>query len=192
MKVHPGIRVLRRTEIVGDCLIYTGHGKGSRSGHKLVYDHDRESSIGAHRAVWELLRGPIPPGLVVRHSCDNPPCVLIGHLLIGTIADNNHDRDERGRHVVLRGSMNGNASLTEDQVAEILTLIARGVRQRDIAARFDVTQSTISLIARDKIWRHVKPFGPHGTRNRYARGCRCDECRAASAAYAQALKRRAS
>lgn len=55
-------------------------------------------SMGAHRASWEMTHGPIPDGLVVRHRCDNPPCVRPDHLELGTHADNAHDTKERRRH----------------------------------------------------------------------------------------------
>ena len=52
----------------------------------------------AHRLAWVFCgRGPIPDGLVVMHSCDNPPCCNPAHLSLGTVADNNRDRHDKGR-----------------------------------------------------------------------------------------------
>ena len=45
-----------------------------------------------HRLAWTLAHGPIPPGLVVRHTCNTPRCFWIEHLRIGTQADNMADR----------------------------------------------------------------------------------------------------
>ena len=49
------------------------------------YGKIREGGAGskvrdAHRVVYELLVGPIPPGLVIDHLCRNPGCVRPDHL----------------------------------------------------------------------------------------------------------------
>lgn len=64
----------------------------------------------AHRFLYELVHGKIPDELVVMHTCDNPPCCNIEHLRLGTVADNNRDRDMKGRRGK-RGSR-GSASST--------------------------------------------------------------------------------
>ena len=51
----------------------------------------------AHRLIWEQEHGAIPDGLVVMHSCDNPSCISIEHLSIGTLRDNSRDMAAKGR-----------------------------------------------------------------------------------------------
>ena len=54
---------------------------------------------GAHVFAWFFANGRWPEqGEVVRHDCDNPPCVNPAHLQIGTKADNERDKVARGRH----------------------------------------------------------------------------------------------
>jgi hypothetical protein len=50
-----------------------------------------------YRAVWERANGPIPEGMFVCHRCDNPRCVNVDHLFLGTAFDNNHDMIAKGR-----------------------------------------------------------------------------------------------
>lgn len=56
----------------------------------------------AHRASYLTNHGPIAAEMVVRHKCDNPPCVNPAHLELGTVADNNRDRAVRGRSAKTR------------------------------------------------------------------------------------------
>lgn len=57
----------------------------------------RAKSIRAHRLALELSGVEIPTGMVVMHSCDNPPCCNPAHLAVGTTADNNRDMMSKGR-----------------------------------------------------------------------------------------------
>lgn len=82
-----------RIEKQDGCWEWTGNADGQGYARFKV---DRVTHFG-HRYSYELHHGPIPEGLVVRHKCDNPPCVNPDHLEIGTHQDNMNDMIARGR-----------------------------------------------------------------------------------------------
>jgi hypothetical protein len=125
----------------------TGYGVCRRNGR----------TVGAHRAAWEEVHGPIPEGLWVLHRCDNPPCVNVDHLFLGTRLDNVRDMDAkgRGRRPVLPGERNGRARFTEDDVRTMRDRYAAGESQTAIARRFNTSQSRVSEIVLGKSWRCV-------------------------------------
>lgn len=61
---------------------------------QLGYQNRR---VTAHRLSYELNKGEIPAGQIVRHACDNPNCCNPDHLILGTHQDNADDRKARGR-----------------------------------------------------------------------------------------------
>ena len=62
----------------------------------------------ATRASYMLHYGPIPEGLFVCHTCDDPMCCRPDHLWLGTAAENAADMKAKGR-----AGTNGNERKTE-------------------------------------------------------------------------------
>lgn len=113
----------------------------------------------AHRYSYELTHGPIPKGMLVRHSCDNPPCVNPEHLSLGTDADNRADSVSKGRHAW--GERSNQAKLTVAKVIEIRRLYAGSGQGRPsnagmLAAKFGVDRGTIAAVALGRTWKNVK------------------------------------
>jgi hypothetical protein len=122
-----------------------------------------------HRLSYEIAYGPIPPGLMVLHSCDTPACCNPAHLRTGTQADNMRDRQERGRtpsgdrhrsvlypESVLRGEQIWNAKLTAQDVRDIRRQHRDGKPQAAIARHYGMSNMAIHDIVRGRNWRHVE------------------------------------
>lgn len=115
---------------------------------------------GAHRVVYQMFKGPIPKGMLIRHDCDNRRCCNPAHMRLGTKRDNGRDMVERGRdrHYIGKGSANGNSKLTESQVAQIRYLYeyVGGYTQAELGKAYGVSQVMIGNVVRHDNWRQPK------------------------------------
>ena len=121
------------------------------------YGHFRfhGKQLKAHRASWIIYNGPIPTGMFVCHKCDNRACVNPHHLFLGTCADNNADRDAKGRGSDRRGSKHHMVKLSESDVSSIRLMTAQGRTHLSVAKEFGVSRSLVGMIFNRKVWSHV-------------------------------------
>ncbi len=108
----------------------------------------------AHRWAWVQAHGEIPAGMCVLHRCDNPPCINVAHLFLGTKSDNNVDRRTKGRSAPQDGEHNPRARLTQTQVNAI-RIDPRP--QRTIATEHGISQTQVSRIKNGVRWAHQIP-----------------------------------
>jgi hypothetical protein len=133
------------------CIPWTG--STDRKGYGKFCLPDGKMVI-APRASWELANGPIPDGLFVCHKCDNPICVNIDHLFLGTPKDNTMDAKSKGR--LNHGEKCHLSKLTSDKVLEIRNLHGTGkYTQAKIAEMFNVSVPNINLIVKRISWNHI-------------------------------------
>lgn len=86
-------RFQEKIKRIGECDVWIG--AKNRAGYgEFRYRGKQER---AHRVTWLMVHKSIPIGMCVLHTCDNPSCVRIGHLFLGTQKDNIDDKMKKGR-----------------------------------------------------------------------------------------------
>ena len=111
-----------------------------------------ESPKRASRVAWQLTHGD-PGALSVLHSCDNPPCCNPAHLFLGTTADNNADKIQKGRENYNMEALVARVRrLTDEQIREARQRYAAGESCRSIGNAVGVAHTTISRLVGGKHW----------------------------------------
>lgn len=146
------VRMWARVERSGECWVWTG--ARMKTGHgQIGADAPSHRTVLTHRLSWESAYGPIPEGLQVNHTCDNPPCVRPSHLYLGDKSQNALDAVRR--HGMNQGVRSRIAKLNADDVRRIRVQLADGRAKKDIALEFGVTISPIYAIEAGTTWSHV-------------------------------------
>lgn len=112
-------------------------------------------STNASRAAYILTKGPLTSTQFVCHSCDNPSCCNPAHLWVGSAAENNRDRDlkGRGRHgVTPKGEAHPSSRLS---LAQVLEAYESSLPASVFAAKWGVTPQAIYNIRVGKSWAHA-------------------------------------
>lgn len=135
------------------CRIWAGskrNGYGQRGTHR----DGRRVTVYVHRETWEAEHGPIPPGKMVLHHCDTPPCYEGTHLFLGDHQANMDDMVAKGRSrgPHLRGERNPRAKTSAAAVAEIRARYRAGATQAELGRTFGLAQTTVSSIIREATW----------------------------------------
>ena len=91
----------------------------------------------------------LPKKIQIRHTCDNPKCINLLHLLPGLHKNNMEDMVIRGRSA--RGSNHGQSKLIESQVLEIRMLIPKHTL-RYLGEKYKVSHGVIRDIKSGKTW----------------------------------------
>ena len=141
-----------------DCIEWAGN-RHDR-GYGRFWSRGRNRYIRAHRWVWEHAHGPIPDGMVVMHSCDNPSCVNADHLSVGTHADNMADMKAKGRarsggKGPPKGTKPPNTRLNHTDVVHIKTRLRDGESAASIARDYGMTRQGVGRIKRGQAWAEV-------------------------------------
>lgn len=159
MNIPIEIRFWSKVDVrgVGDCWEWQAAINKS-NGYGQFYNNKKNET--ASRVAWALVNGPIPEGMMVLHTCDNPPCVNPRHLYLGTASDNAKDMMDRGRQylptVHARGAKHGHAKLNEANVQAMRARRKKGETYPAIAAHYGVAVSVAHNAINGVTWGHVK------------------------------------
>lgn len=146
----PEVRFWRNVTTSDDGSCWEWRGAKHR-GYGVIGVNKRQ--VRAHRFSYELHNGPIPDGLYVCHSCDNPGCVNPSHLWLGTNEENTADKTIKGRQARVAGLANPNAKLTAEQVRAIRNDSTH--TYRELAELYGLHYMTIGKIKRRETYRDV-------------------------------------
>lgn len=149
MTPYDQVRVWSRLVEQGECWVDTG-GKYKRGqGYGSISINGRSRRL--HLVVYELVNGPIPPGTIVRHTCNNDACCRPEHLKPGTHKQNAADARAAGRHAA--GERHGGAKLNRAAVRVLRHPAAKYLPRTVLAAALRVDVSTLRRAAKGESWK---------------------------------------
>lgn len=118
----------------------------SKNGEKPKYD--------VHRLVAKAFLDNPCGYPVVNHIDGCKTNNMVSNLEWTTYEENIKHAFKNGLNKGTRGSINGQAILTESDVIQIKKLL-KTMTGREIAKQFNVSESTISLIKNKTLWKHI-------------------------------------
>lgn len=113
------------------------------------------TSYRAHRVAYSIYYLTDPAELCVCHTCDNGLCVNPLHLWLGTNADNNLDKLNKGRDNSPKGERQAHSKLKEKDIAIIRQRRANGETVEALGREYGVHHSAISFACTRRTWKHV-------------------------------------
>lgn len=147
-------RFMRFVEKTDSCWIW----KGAKNKKGYGWIRFNNGGFRAHRLSYLLYKGDIPKdntyhGVCVLHKCDNPSCVNPEHLFLGSNSDNVKDMVVKMRNTI--GERNGCAKLTSKDVLNIRKLNKERISGRDLANKYNISETTVSQIIHKTRWKHI-------------------------------------
>lgn len=119
---------------------------GSKNEYGYGVININKKPVKAHRLAYKKVFGEIPKGMFICHKCDNPSCVNVDHLFLGTPSDNHQDMTKKNRQVIPVGEHNGKSKLNEIDVMAIKIQLRWKIDGASISRQFNVNKSTIYQI----------------------------------------------
>ena len=125
---------------MSNCIIspYTKNKAG------YAYKTQKGKAYLHHRLVYMQHHSvTLNPNQIVMHSCDNPSCINIDHLSIGSHQDNTNDKVNKHRHY------------SKLSVNDVLFIRGSSLSINELAEMFNVTNSTIYRVVSRRTYSHL-------------------------------------
>lgn len=140
----------------------------NRTGYKFVqlYSSKKSTNKTIHRlvALHFLPYESDPHKNIVNHKDGNKHNNTVENLEWCTNAYNHHHATVTG--LIAKGSEVGNSKLNEKTVHAIKWFLNKGYTHTELSKAFNISRPTITLIANNKSWKHVKLTGEELTINK--------------------------
>lgn len=106
----------------------------------------------SHRVSLSMVESAPFSGAHVMHSCDNPSCCNPFHLKWCTYAENNKDKEEKGRHY--KGQFHHNSKYTDEIADSILKLKALGYTCSEVSDKLGLKVGGVMNVYIGRSWKH--------------------------------------
>lgn len=103
----------------------------------LKYPDGSYKTRSAHRMAYMVVHAELPPGSIIMHICDNPPCFNPKHLINGTHQANMD-------HAKISGKMKNTKALGPEIKAKMQIDRVEGMKIDDICEKYGVSRSSVN------------------------------------------------
>ena len=123
------------------CIEYTG--LKNNGGYGIIEYTDeitgKRICLPMHRALFIINIGmDLESWQFVLHSCDNPACINIKHLRLGTAKDNSADKVNRERYAKKITYHHRSKKYSEEHINNVKQALSDGISLKDVCIKFDM------------------------------------------------------
>ena len=106
---------------------------------------------------WNMINGEVPLGKFVYRTCNNRLCVRPEHLAVGTTKEITRHCVEHGKRARFKNG--GKSRLSSEEVISIREEAGRGVSNKEIAKKYNISESYVGNITTNKTYFPHLPMG---------------------------------
>ena len=152
-----------------NCWIWTGTIQDKiKKGHQHGCIWYNKKYVQVHRIMYHNYIEDVPyyqsNGIIVLHNCDNDgKCINPWHLRLGSKKENTHDALKMNTLNLFKpDEKNPMSKLSNLQINEIKSLKDSGISQKEIASKYDISQSQVSRYFNNKSRKNLQRLNENG------------------------------